>query len=618
MRFGRSGLAALVLAVSSPAIGCGGAPPPAAAPAKGPAIAPIAPSAPVAADLSAVPRPEGVMMTAHLSKPDRSLKVLGELLGSAVPHLVGLSAEQIASVLLGPTLTDIVDFTQPFDAVLMTRDTAGGSPAFAVSAALTSLDDYEQAFKEGSTHFASGMVGGHCHVRPAAGSAPQRLVCATDGATLAATTPYLTRTVARMEGRADAHVEIAIAPLLPFVGGSIHDPKEDAEKSASRLAGEEMGRAIATEVLNDFDSVAFDLALERSSADVTFTARFKETKSAIARILVKQGKDARPIPETFWRLPADAGGATYLRGLERSDFDGLRAFLKKEVFDEAELDGVPPAAVARARAALDTLFLTGGPVAFAHGFDAEAAKKAVSLAPPKSLKDKQAEDRALSGWFVFGLEEASTRWVDGLREMIAVDKVQYKPKRPQTKSESKTDLFERAIKKEDKLPPGSFHMAVETTPKPRAKGADASKPLPLASTYHVYVAPEGARTWLAIGPSEALALGKLHAVLDASAPGSTLARRSGLGALHDVRTNAAGFVTVDELGRASLTTDGTEKNHAEARARIEALAALAGHGSAPITFVVEGENPTENAVSLRMSVPRAALTDIIALGLASH
>jgi hypothetical protein len=195
--------ASLVVAIAIHG-GCGAPPtPPPEAPAPptaAPAIdaSPAPPPAPVAREIAAPPPPDDVVTVLRLASPDRDLPVIARILprsvGPNVMGLVGRDPRELVALFLGPAFAEAVDLRQGVDVA----NTAPGErdPQFAGSMALVSLEQSRAALEREISFVARpdgsfgleprpgarlGAVarGGACEIRPAAGDARHRLVCAS-------------------------------------------------------------------------------------------------------------------------------------------------------------------------------------------------------------------------------------------------------------------------------------------------------------------------------------------------------------------------------------------------------------------------------------------------------
>lgn len=618
-------LGAFALGPLGAAAGCAHAERPLAAPAPVAAAQRPASSSPVAPafDVAAVPRPPGLTVSVRIAHPEESRKALAALLGDAFPASRAVTARALAQFALGDALTDVLDLSQPVDVAM---EVVGTRPAgVALSAAITRID---QARKDLAEDFridaepggvlalsplpsaGKASLSSHCALRPAFGPAPYRLVCATDAAFLASAGPYLARTVTRQEIRADAHAVLdmkGVAPGIAALG-------EDGKGEGPRADGERVGRALVIQPLTEISTVTLDADVNARAGDATLSVDLKSADSPLLKIGVALAREPAPVPDVFWRLPADADFAVASRGVAASDYGELRTIVSDGIRRSAGAH-MTPAAEARFMRLFDETFFTGGPFLVAHGFDAEAARVAIGLAAPAGEAAKAAEADALAPWVLLEVDEPSTRWTHVIAELGAIAKMDAPTSRerngaasaPQTRTRFDVPPLPAAAD----LPAGSLHFTIEERPLHGAgKHARPEESAPYPTTAHVLIVPDAGRTWMAIGRVERVLLAKLHGILGRGVKVSTLGERPGIDLLREVRGNLAGFVTVAAFAASDVTsTPVFGHDRFKARARLDLIHDLPEHGATPIPFLFGGdvEGGDARRLSLRAQLPRAAI-----------
>ncbi len=263
-------------------------------------------------------------------------------------------------------------------------------------------------------------------------------------------------------------------------------------------------------------------------------------------------------PAQFFRMPADADVA----GFAHAPWSPETPVLHDLAFDalEGDLARCDEATRREARAQLEKLFFTGGPMAFAAGYDAR------KTAGPK-------KDDAKAEWILFGVEEPAAHWSDGISRLAQTTCT---PGKRPTVAKAAASLG---------LPTGST-VVVEKT----SKGKND----------FTVIVPDGARTWIALGNDEAVLAKHLRVALKGE-PNATLAGRTGLSTLRAPAT-FGGFMTAAGL---AWMKDEVPPGWADE---------LPTGGRTPIPFrgfvQREGRNGT---LGLRVTLEPAAVVDLAAL-----
>jgi hypothetical protein len=209
-----------------------------------------------------------------------------------------------------------------------------------------------------------------------------------------------------------------------------------------------------------------------------------------------------------------------------------------------------------------------------------------------------ADRSAFHGWFVVGLEEPASRWTDGIRDFDALDRLPGKPVRksnePSAGDATITKMSEEPVP-DTKLAPHTTHFVFRTVPRAKGQAAAHAKQI-----LHVYVVPDGSRTWLALGENDAQVVAKAKEVL-AATPATGLAGRTDLGALH-VPSTLAGFMTAGLLDALRSPDDGTAPT--KTHTFFERLSAPPAIEGSPVMFLVPGSAGAADGVELRALAPK--------------
>ncbi len=508
MRFSK-GLASVV-AVSL--LACGGrasAPPPTAAKEPSGAGA-VVPAATPAADLSPIPAPEGLKVIVSVKDAEALLRNVRDLAGPAFPTLKTISVDAGAQAFLGAALSDVVDLTKPIDVGFLDAfDTS------VVSLALASIDDARQNLAEnydlvpreppeaGVLTLAPRSKKGEaprvrCEIRPAARGPAYRLVCATGAANnLRALAPYLTRTVAREDAPDDIRVRVFPAAFL-----ALRPPSNPAKAVVERAL---------TDFIADTGSLSLDATLAGDSIGARAEAAFGSSHSPLARLILAErarekaaaGPLLAPPRRLSRRRLRERGG----RGGSGADED-LAARFDHDVAPGARSAGRGDRAGHGGDSRLRPLH------GRAAGHRVRLRSRGRRLRRSRARRSSTRVERsALHGWFLAGVEEPSARWVDGLRALGAVKRFPWKMPRTQC-DEPVTVTVVESHAVDSKLPAGTAafvweeSVPVKCQPAKAAKAANAANAAnakrgdPSKNAFHLYVVPDGTRTWIAISRRE--------------------------------------------------------------------------------------------------------------------
>lgn len=621
----------VVLAAFASIAACGGAPaaPPAAPATPSAFVVAAAPAS--AVDLSEVPPPPGLALTARLSRPGLALQLL--------PLPVPLTLDAAVENLIGAPVGRVADADAPIDLAVIHRD--GGEDPLAFSVQLRDDPEVLRSFTE---HFDLGPAANGarrlspkdpsgatavCALAPAPNTAAPRLVCAQDDDDLDTLLPYLTRTVTRAASASDLRAEMLLSPFVTNLDPDGDDPFD--------RAGAEMGARL----LRDIRSVTLEGNLDGHDVDATLTLRFASATGDIVSSILGQAAPPGPPPPAFLRLPGDALLAFHAQGATPAALAPLRRTLgagfRKSFID----DGEPADVVERFMVELERLFLTGGPVVWASGADMPAARAALTAyvragSSTPALRD--AAKHALKSWVVVGVEEPSARWIEGIRTLVKLDQEHGKGPRsggaggkaatPASGKPAPPKPKKREIVKERSelrvtpmppglgLPAGTLHLEDRNKPNPAWIKANPGAPPPVPHTNHAFVVPDGGRTWLAVAEDPKLAASKARAVLAGAPATGTLGARRDAEIVRREATSAALLVTIAGLAIPMLS-DGTHDDLVRAHAVMDALATITANGTAAVPLLMSVRREGQGgAATAKVRLPLATAMDASrALGL---
>ncbi len=620
----------MLVAVSCCAwLACGGAPTkPQNATALPSATATVA--GPPKVDLSPVPMPESVVMIMHVAHPSTSADVLSAWAGQP------LDAQSALGEMVGERIAKVVDLDAPADLALEAKDRGGRREpemAFALALPVKNFEaakamlqgDYDVlpidngAFeihrqhgeghrRDGDSDFRS------CALAPAIGGA--RVVCSRTASTRDALIPYLTRGTASFSGsKSDVHVEARPGPFRALA----EREHSDIVQSGSRFMGREL-RAVWQGAISDLldgfldvDKASLDANVDQTHGTAQLTISAKTSRALVTRVLSAHPDLAAAPPASFFRLPSDADFAFFEHGLDADQIAG-----PKETFLHA-LDGAMTEHESKLkesdRKAIEdaigrTVDLMTLPVVYARGVDYAKAVPAVSGLTENSDASKiRAGVEQAAGWDVFGVDAPADKitsvlkgWSTLLTRMAA--------------TVDKNGPTLRATAAPRGAPKGTLAFALTMKHEDwnwQPSGGKPKKRPPFVLTMHTLLVPDQSTLWIVSALDEPTAVAKAKALLAANA--GTLAGRSGLESLKSARMNAGGFVTPRGLGmgipmswlvgspRYKVTSD-----------PLLGVSSPTQYTTPILLTATEGASGGDHAVTLTLDMPRAALTDFLAVG----
>jgi hypothetical protein len=636
-------------------VSCGGSPPTVAPtvsvpPPPKPAVAPAEP----VQDVSAVPAPAGLSFTVHLAHPRATIQQLTGLLGSLAALFSGggsADPEALVAMAAGAPIGKLVDLDQPVD--LAVSDVEGeGATKIAGSALIAdpaaARETLEKFYKWTPT--APGVVrleprddapdgasprpcmltpafDPHAKKTDASTAVGARIVCGATEAAVRHLGPYLARTMPRVTSDADFRLEVFFRELQA--------PKKESRELGRAVAGstpdagrdpaEEVVDELADKLTDDVGTVVLEASSDGKMLDLTLTTGFTSATSAITRAMLAQAAPAAAPPPAFERLPREASFAWYGRGAPAADlaplrgtvFEGLRRWLVDEGFSASAIDAE--------MAPLQKLMLTGGPWVIAAGHKVDAARAAVDAAIDHKTPAARAKARtALQGWVVAGVEEPPQAWMDGVRDLVKNDGVKPTGK-PQRKHEPQKESWKFSVAPLPPalgLPAGTLHVEDHVTQNPEWVAAQRKAKLPLGDAVvhhvaHLFVVPDGTRTWFAAAEDPALAAAEVRASLGGAAQSGTLASRPDLDGLRELRASSAGYLSV--AGIAMWLVEGrTDEGLKKARETMRGLAGLTAGGTTPVPVGLTaapkpGGGPSEGGeLRLRVVFPLSVGAEVVA------
>ncbi|HEX8789476.1 MAG TPA: hypothetical protein VF765_00890 [Polyangiaceae bacterium] len=648
------------------AAACGGNAPPPQAPSGPQPAAQAAPPPPP--DLSPVPEPQTLVVSGRLAKLSHSFDVAHNWSKLPMPQ-----SEQVSEIMTTEAIGPIVDLDQPIDfAVAVVGSGSRMNEMTAVSAAVKDPDKVRASLAEryklvpgdngttliqglgraadkeddsddddddadGDQH-KSGKGDGDdgadkrtCELAAAAGDAPVRIVCGWSAKALTELGPWLTRTAARAQSTTDLHADLRMGPLKPTIA--------EQRKVIGMILGSILGGRVggsgmrdlmialgsdAADFATDLDGATLDVTLSDPGALATFGLKLAGSSSTMGRLAVAHPERNGVPPATFWQMPADADLALFSRGIDDPYVARGRELVVGALHDVLTDAGVKDADAKAVGDAVGKL-LSGAGGVYASGIDEAGVRSAIAAykalgsdaSDAKRADAKHTEIQELLGWRILEVEQPAAASTDAFKALVAAlgrpsvaAAIRAKDKEAQPPVARTAPLPKGAA-----LPAGTQHWVVELHSAPHhAEGKhDAKKPAApaKATLVHFLVAPDGARSWVAIGGDDTDLAAKLAATLKSGSAGLTA--RQELASLKDAKVGSAGFLTARSLPEMATTLSVVFGGSGSgAAADMDEADRMPNKGATPIVFTVTPQ-PAGGAASLVATtlVPRGAVEDLV-------
>ena len=450
--------------------------------------------------------------------------------------------------------------------------------------------------------------------------------------------PWLTRTATRGTSTADLHVDVRMAPLKPtiaeqrrllgmIIGGVVGGRMGlSGLRELALAAGSDMA-----DFASDLDGASLDVTLADAGAQAEVALKLGAKASAIGRVMTAHAERSGPAPAAFWQLPADADFAAFSRGIDEAELSRGRDLVLQVVADTLNELGLKDA---DRKPVVDALGKLVSPSAMVYGSGVDASAVRAAVAAQRASAGKPEAERAEAkrqaleaflGWRVIEVDEPSARIAGALKELSAAIS---RPSalaafRAHEKDVVPPGLRAVAVTKSSGLPAGAQHYVLELHPgehraSAAAKAAPGARPKPLEKKpagpakplqVHVFVVPDGQRTWIGVGGDEAVTAARLATALGSS--GEKLASRADLASLKDARVGSGGFFTARGLPEAAqqfaLLTNAATWGASET---FEEASQMPHQGLSPVVFSATSQ-PGASGLVARLQVPRDTIEDVV-------
>lgn len=651
---------ALLLLLSA---ACGGNAPPPQAPSGPKPSAQAAPPPPP--DLSAVPEPQTLVVSGRLAKLSHSFDVAHAWSKLPMPQ-----SEQVSEILTTEAIGPVVDLDQPVDfAVAIVGSGSHMKDMTAVSAAVKDPDKVRASLAEryklvpgdnGTTiiqglgraedkeddsddddddddQHKSDKSGGDdsdkrtCELAASYGDAPVRLVCGWTAKALTELGPWLTRTATRAQSTSDLHADLRMGPLKPMIS----EQRKIIGMILGSILGGRMGGSgmrdlmiavgsDAADFATDLDGATLDVTLDDPGALATFGLKLGGNSSTIGRIAVAHPERNGAPPATFWQMPADADLALFSRGIDDAYVARGRELVVGALHDVLADGGVKDADAKAVGDAIGKLF-TGAGGAYASGIDDTAVRGTIAAykalgsdaSDAKRAEARHAEVQALLGWHLLEVDQPAAASSDAFKALAAALRRPSVAAAMRAKDKEAMPPVARTapLPKGAALPAGTQHWVLEVRSSGHhAEGhREAKKPAapPKPTLVHFLVAPDGARSWVAIGGDDAALAAKLASALGSG--GGGLGGRAELASLKDAKVGSAGFLTARSLPEMATTLSlAFGGSPTGAASDMDETDRMPNKGATPIVFTVTPQ-PAGGTASLVETtfVPRGAVEDLV-------
>ena len=588
---------------------CGSSPPPVVAKPVAPAHAPrvevavAPPEAPLSDEA-----PKDLTARLHAENLEMSWKNSERLLRTLGVGGPNLTPDLLAMGLLGPSVGSVIDLAGPVDIAFFGTD----FDRFAVSAPVAS-EMHPRLGKMFNLRPQRGLLRimgtsgeeegetvpgalGACAFVGVEDEAGARVVCAADEALLESAGLYLGRTVMRETRDGDVRLDV--------IGGNIFEQiANDASDGNTNDWAEAAGEQYALGFFRDIERLSLLGSWGKSHIEAEAVLGFRPNAAGFSQAISARVPLQSPSTASFVRLPKDSVIAVHGHAGNAQALVPMRDQFMRAFKGEMEDDNYDPLMLDSFNKQVSALFFTGGSYAFAYGIDRPGAEKALAAYAKDKKKPalRAAAFKSLRGWSMFAVDEPTEKWAKGIEELVRVGNELDRKRNgglaitsttpvKGRNADDRTSTILSVVAPPAALPKGSLHVEIRSKP----LKTDA----PPAYTKHVYVVPDGSRTWIGLTEDEAPMLARLRAAREGTSE-QTIAGVPELANAASQGAVAAGFFSL--AGGAFLFLDDDRDAMLDKAVHdVEDLAALPGHGDGIIPFQIVSEDVQSGGGRARM------------------
>jgi hypothetical protein len=335
-----------------------------------------------------------------------------------------------------------------------------------------------------------------------------------------------------------------------------------------------------TLTLADLKDLRLDLRLLEEPAELSLVlgTDLRGSKSWLSGALTAAEARASVAPDSFWKLPLDAREATYQA---RSNPESMqRAFELLERVAQTGLAqlGASPAVQRDWPHAMREALSVSGAAVTARG---DTPARLLPASP-----DEREQVRADFGYLLVGIEDEGKRYMELLERTLKAYEDTALRKGLEQRYGLKTSKLPKVQSRKgpSRLPEShAYEVALPASAFAETFGQRSKDAPPLTGNvpFVILTCREGQRTWLALSSYAALAEERLTAVLAASGPEATLARRPGLERLRTEKANIGAFWTLNGLQRSLKRSDLKKAMNWMGASDVPIIARINGHAAGP-------------------------------------
>jgi hypothetical protein len=509
----------------------------------------------------------------------------------------GLSPDHLAMVLLGASVASVADFAGPVDLAFFGTDFERFAAAIPVAAEMQprlgkmfklrphrGLLRIVNTASEDEGESVPGALGA-CAFVGLEDEAGTRLVCASDEALLESAGLYLGRSVTREARDGDVRLDVMGEEIFAQIANEASDENTNDWAEAA-------GEQYALGFFRDIQQLSLVGSWGKSHIEAEAVLSFRQNASGLSQAISARVPLQSPSTASFVRLPKDSVIAMHGHAGNAQALVPMRDQFMKAFSVDMENDGYDPVLLETFNKQVSGLFFTGGSYAFAYGIDRAGAEKALDAYAKDKKKPalRAAAFKSLRGWSMFVVDEPTEKWAKGIEEIVRVGNdldrkrnggvaVTSSTPGKAKNDDDRTTTTMVVVAPPAALPKGSLHVEIRSKP--------LKKDAPPAYTKHLYVVPEGSRTWIGLGEDEAPMLARLRAAREGLSD-QTIAGVPELANAASQGAVAAGFFSL--AGGAFLFLDDDSDAMVErAVDEVEDLATLPGRGDGIIPFQIVAE-----------------------------